>query len=129
MSLTFTDAFVAIECCSCHITFGITETTQKILRGEHSTFYCPNGHPNYYPGEKREEVLERQLQAANSEKERLNNRLELEKKKVAGQKAAASRYRNDRDRIMKRAKAGVCPCCNRTFQNLARHMKTKHVSG
>jgi hypothetical protein len=21
---------------------------------------------------------------------------------------------------------GVCPCCNRTFQQLARHMKAKH---
>jgi hypothetical protein len=21
---------------------------------------------------------------------------------------------------------GVCPCCNRTFQNLARHMAGKH---
>jgi hypothetical protein len=29
-------------------------------------------------------------------------------------------------RIEKRIHAGVCPCCNRTFQNLARHMNTKH---
>lgn len=25
-----------------------------------------------------------------------------------------------------RAHAGVCPCCNRTFKQLAAHMKTKH---
>ena len=24
------------------------------------------------------------------------------------------------------AKAGTCPCCNRTFTNLARHMASKH---
>jgi DNA repair exonuclease SbcCD ATPase subunit len=29
-------------------------------------------------------------------------------------------------RIKNRASNGVCPCCNRTFQNLARHMHTKH---
>lgn len=30
-------------------------------------------------------------------------------------------------RVMKRAQRGVCPCCNRTFQNLAQHMKSKHA--
>lgn len=25
-----------------------------------------------------------------------------------------------------RVKNGVCPCCNRSFQNLKRHMNTKH---
>lgn len=29
-------------------------------------------------------------------------------------------------RLRKRASAGVCPCCNRTFSQLARHMQTKH---
>jgi chemotaxis response regulator CheB len=26
----------------------------------------------------------------------------------------------------KRVANGVCPCCNRTFKQLARHMKAKH---
>lgn len=26
----------------------------------------------------------------------------------------------------RRALAGVCPCCTRTFQNVQRHMKSKH---
>lgn len=29
-------------------------------------------------------------------------------------------------RKLKRVDRGVCPCCNRSFQNLARHMATKH---
>ena len=29
-------------------------------------------------------------------------------------------------RLKKRAIAGVCPCCNRTFQQLAAHMAHKH---
>lgn len=29
-------------------------------------------------------------------------------------------------KLRKRAKAGVCPCCNRTFVGLQRHMAQKH---
>lgn len=28
--------------------------------------------------------------------------------------------------IKKRVGNGVCPCCNRTFENLSRHMSCKH---
>jgi hypothetical protein len=28
---------------------------------------------------------------------------------------------------MKRVNAGICPCCNRHFTDLERHMKSKHV--
>lgn len=30
------------------------------------------------------------------------------------------------ERLATRANHGVCPCCKRTFSQLARHMKTKH---
>jgi hypothetical protein len=29
-------------------------------------------------------------------------------------------------RLKKRASAGTCPCCSRTFANMAEHMKQKH---
>jgi hypothetical protein len=31
-------------------------------------------------------------------------------------------------RMANRIKHGVCPCCNRTFLNLQRHMTTQHPS-
>ena len=30
------------------------------------------------------------------------------------------------EKQLKRVHNGVCPCCNRSFQNLQKHMKTKH---
>lgn len=39
-------------------------------------------------------------------------------------KAQSTRLRKVKDRV----KNGVCPCCNRTFVNLQRHMHTKHPS-
>lgn len=29
-------------------------------------------------------------------------------------------------KLKKRASAGICPCCNRTVSQMARHMKSKH---
>ena len=29
-------------------------------------------------------------------------------------------------RQRKRAAAGMCPCCRRTFENVARHMESQH---
>jgi DNA repair exonuclease SbcCD ATPase subunit len=42
------------------------------------------------------------------------------------QRAAKTRFRNERDKLRTRAAAGVCPCCGRTFKQLARHMQSKH---
>ena len=32
----------------------------------------------------------------------------------------------DKKRIEKRAKAALCPCCNRSFVSLARHIQSQH---
>jgi hypothetical protein len=32
----------------------------------------------------------------------------------------------DKARLRRRVANGVCPCCHRTFHQLARHMRTKH---
>lgn len=39
---------------------------------------------------------------------------------------SSSRIGATKTRIKNRVKNGVCPCCNRTFENLARHMQAKH---
>jgi len=43
---------------------------------------------------------------------------------AAGSRAAAAR--GQVTKIKNRVGHGVCPCCNRTFSDLARHMGTKH---
>jgi len=50
---------------------------------------------------------------------RLRDERDSYKNKARAQKAAKTRLKN-------RVAAGVCPCCNRTFQNLARHMDHQH---
>ena len=45
---------------------------------------------------------------------------------LRGTKANAARTRKELHSVKARVAHGVCPCCNRTFKQLARHMKTKH---
>jgi hypothetical protein len=40
---------IAIECASCGVVFGITETYHARRREDHEGFRCPNGHSNIYP--------------------------------------------------------------------------------
>ncbi len=44
---------------------------------------------------------------------------------LVAQKHAESERRKRR-RIEARVSKGVCPCCNRTFENVQKHMETKH---
>lgn len=100
--------------------FQVARFTQK---GE--TFYCMNGHGQVFC-ESDLKKLERQLEAEKQQTERERGlRLEAEKREKAAKRSAAT-YKGKVTAIKNRVGNGVCPCCNRTFQNLMRHMDTKH---
>lgn len=89
-------------------------------------FYCPIGHKWIYDGESQTAVLERQLQ-----RERANHDQTLAELSDARQERDHNENRRRAEKaaktkLKKRIAAGVCPCCNRTFQNLARHIAGQH---
>lgn len=118
---THTEAidFIMETCCNCCIPFFMPRYKKNELVKSHDLFYCPNGHAQHYSGksaqEKEIDDLQRKLTEQLSHNEIIQNRLldELNKRQQAEAK-------------LKRVSGGVCPCCNRTFKNLAAHMKTKH---
>jgi len=79
------------------------------------TWYCPRGHPRVWLGE----TTEQKLRNAEARERHLADQLQ-----AAEADAEATRQRLIRDRH--RFAHGVCPCCNRAFTALARHMRTKH---
>ena len=88
--------------------------------------YCPRGHSWTFAGDGKAAVLERELKARTEalirEKQRHDQTaaaLRTSRKQTAAEKGVVTK-------LKKRASAGVCPCCNRTFQQLARHMQGKH---
>jgi hypothetical protein len=90
-------------------------------------FYCGYGHAQVYAkGESDLAIVRRErdrLKQQLAEKDDLiiaqrEARLAAEKQLTAS-RAAATKAR-------KRTVAGVCPCCHRTFRQMALHMKAKH---
>lgn len=108
------------DCFRCGVLFAIPSDLRKQLLDDRSrSFWCPNGHPQHYIGKtdeqkqrERAERLERQL--ANRDEDLRSTRASL-----IATKGVLTRTR-------KRVANGVCPCCNRSFANLQRHMDGQH---
>lgn len=109
-----------VQCCiECGVRFGVPTSFDEQRRDDHRTFYCPNKHPQHYAGLNREEKLERDLERA---KRRAASAEGQATRAEYRRRAAKGQLTKTKNRIAN----GVCPCCNRTFKDLAAHMQTKH---
>lgn len=115
------------ECRTC----GCVSTCPEIIwdqqRAEGGFHSCPNGHQWGWSKE-------------NCERETLRRERDRLKQRLAEEEGEAAHQRNLRQaterqlsatkgvitRIKNRIGHGVCPCCNRTFSDLQRHMHSKH---
>lgn len=86
---------------------------------EVTSIFCPLGH-QHQPAGKGKAQLERERREA-VERELANARDDARVASIRADRAEA-----ETKRLKKRATAGVCPCCNRSFVQLSRHMKSKH---
>ena len=120
MSRTYTETVVLQEvaCCVCGVTFAFPQRLHKEFEYTGKSFYCPSGHSQVYH-ESDESRLKKQLK---DEQER-RQQVEAQLVSVRDQLQASER---ETKLQKKRAANGVCPCCNRSFTQLHRHMKTKH---
>lgn len=114
-------------CAKCKMAFWITDEFYAVARHTEQTFYCPAGHQNYYPrGESTEDKLRRERDRALQQIAQRDDEIIYVKKQrdVAERRVAAAK--GQITKIKNRASKGLCPCCNRSFINLARHMAGKH---
>jgi len=108
-------AFERVTCCACGVPFAAPRELLDKRRETHKDFFCPNGHNLHFPGETEAERL----------KKLLDDEAQRHSRTLARLNTTEQRARKA-ERKLKRVARGVCPCCNRTFENLARHMATKH---
>lgn len=102
------------DCANCGVVFGMTEDLEGRRRGDAGRFYCPNGHTMSF-GESDKD----RLRAATAKQQHLADQLQAAERDAEQTRAALVR---DRGRIAN----GVCPCCNRSFDNVRRHMASQH---
>lgn len=110
--------FYVQHCSNCGIAFAVPFQFDKSRRRDKVTFWCPNGHGMSYTQSEAERLREELQRAREAAQQELEWRL--------GTERILERERKVRHSLQKRLSAGVCPCCNRTFTDLQRHMGTKH---
>lgn len=98
----------------------IYETAKQ--RAEKQLIWCPNGHSWVYNSQKTMNEHER----TRLERDRLKQQLAQKDDEIAAAERRAAAAKGQVTRLKKRATAGLCPCCNRHFDNLQRHMASKH---
>lgn len=126
-----THTFHVVSCYSCGNPFGITESLyRRAVTDATGCVYCPACSKGTIwresEAEKRIKDLEKKLAWEAAEVTRQKEAREREK--IAKEAAEAS-LRSTKGVVTKlktRANHGVCPCCNRTFKQLASHMAIKH---
>jgi hypothetical protein len=108
-------------CQTCGVPFAVTDGYDDRRREDGRTFYCPNGHSLTY-----RDTLHKQLTAAQEQlaRERArHDQTRAERDAIERQRRAT---KGQLTKVRKRVANGVCPCCNRSFADLAAHMATKH---
>lgn len=129
-TLTYRGALTVVTCW-CGIRHGVPDELRRAQQTQHNwgkqmSIFCPLGHEHVISGESEATRLKRELE---SERNRTaaerakHDQTKAELKSVERQKSAV---KGQLTKTKNRIAAGVCPCCNRTFQNLARHIQGQH---
>lgn len=107
-------------CAECGIQFGMPEQLQTVRLVDGQSFYCPLGHSQFYvPGKTR-------LELATKRAQELERALANRDEDLRAERASHSATKGQLTKTTKRVAGGVCPCCNRSFVQLARHMAGQH---
>ena len=109
----------------CGIQFAVPQEFLATLREHQGVLFCPKGHPLGF-GESDLAKARRELETERKRREWAQQEAENERKRRRTAEKGAAIARGKLKAQSQRVKNGVCPCCNRTFQNLMRHMETKH---
>lgn len=111
--------------CWCGTPFALPAELLSAAHKAGHTIYCPHGHSVCWKDTETDK-LRRERDRLKQDQARLED-----ESKQAWTTAAALRERAEKaekaaKRLKKRTSAGTCPCCSRTFSNMAEHMKHQH---
>lgn len=120
-SLTMVEA----TCCNCYTHFGMDQTLYNRLQANGGTFWCPLGHAQHYTDTEIQR-LKKQLKNANDRMNYAEQRAECKAIEAEEAKRSRTAIKGQLTKTRKRIVNGVCPCCHRTFHQLASHMQQKH---
>lgn len=108
--------------CWCGIHLAVPENLLHWARqSKANAIYCPLGHTFVFGNSFEEKLKKEQERRAEAER-----RAQATRDLLAAEERSHAATRGHLTRTKRRVAHGVCPCCNRTFQQLDRHMQAKH---
>ena len=118
---------VAHWCNGCGIAYGLPAGFIEARREDHKSWTCPNGCVRHFPpGTSEADKLRKEVERLQQQRDlaRQDRDWQREQRLTAERQRAAAR--GQVTKIKNRVAKGVCPCCNRSFANLAKHMAGQH---
>lgn len=119
-----------LGCYKCGEKIYLETRREDDLRRSGALWFCLWGHSQHFP----ETPVETEANTLRLERDRLKqerasyeDRLKSERESRERAERRVFAARGQITRLKTRAANGVCPCCNRTFANLHRHMAAKHA--
>lgn len=112
VSLAYSSTLRTTTCIECGCEFAMPDCLYNQYRKNHKDFSCPQGHLQHFNAE--------------SDAERLQKELDKQKERTRWAEEETKKVTKKLKKVEKRVSKGVCPCCNRTFIDLQRHMACKH---
>ncbi|HXF63047.1 MAG TPA: hypothetical protein VNK95_15590 [Caldilineaceae bacterium] len=122
---TITLRLESVTCAQCGIVFGLQDAFLAMLRETGAGFCCPNGHSLRF-GESTVDRLKKELAAAKRQSQQYERWYRAEQADHQHTRNRLRAVKGQLTKTRKRVAHGVCPCCNRYFKDLARHMAGQH---
>jgi hypothetical protein len=92
------------------------------------SFFCAYGHEAIFSeGETEADKLRRERDLLKQRMAQKDDELKAQIASAKAFKAQAIAYKASATKARQRGSKGVCQCCGRQFQNVLRHMQTKHA--
>lgn len=115
-------------CWKCKSKFWMPDDLESAARRDSNiAVFCAHGHKGYFhEGETEAQKLRRERDLLAQRIAERDDEIARQREIREGVERRLSATRGVVTRIKNRIGHGVCPCCNRTFEDLSRHMASKH---
>jgi hypothetical protein len=116
---------LTVSVCWCGVRHAVPDELIEYQERQHrdgepqTSIYCPLGHTYIISGEGEAAKLRQRLERAEARERHARDQLEASERSNVALQGVVTKTK-------KRVAGGACPCCKRSFVDVARHMATKH---
>lgn len=118
MKITHEEEFRRLMCSHCAVVYYFPKKWCSNAENGKKEWSCPNGHGQVFS--------DSELNRMRRERDRLKQETARLEDVAREARARAEKAEKATKLLKKRTSAGTCPCCARTFSNMAEHMKHQH---